>query len=226
MKRKIMICTALVLLPVLAAVICDRAWMAGGRTAETEGAVPGIFLPVIEAQGYFEEIGAGGRSVDLEVTNRPDGQAGSAGEERFAGAEKMLDSEIAEAPEDSMAEINIAHDVRLTAYCSCEVCCGYWATVRPVDECGNQIVYTSTMARAVQGVTVAVDPEFIPHGSYVYVQDPLTGAWREYRATDTSPETNHVDIYFDDHAAALESGYGGWGTVYWTSEPVDPGTLA
>ena len=123
-------------------------------------------------------------------------------------------------------KINVAHHVRLTAYCPCEICCGYWALIRPVDEYGNKIVYTSTGALAVQGGTVAVNPKFIPHGSYVYVQDPYTGEWQEYRATDTSGTMNHVDIYFNDHTAALHSGYGGYGTVYWSAEPLDMETLA
>ena len=124
------------------------------------------------------------------------------------------------------AKISVAHNVRLTAYCPCEICCGYWAVIRPVDEYGNKIVYTSTGALAVQGGTVAVNPQFIPHGSYVYVQDPYTEEWREYRATDTSGTMNHVDIFFNDHTAALHSGYGGYGTVYWSAEPLDMETLA
>ena len=123
-------------------------------------------------------------------------------------------------------KINGAHNVRLTAYCPCEICCGYWALIRPVDEYGNKIVYTSTGALAVQGGTVAVNPKFIPHGSYVYIQDPFTEEWREYRATDTSGLMSHVDIYFNDHTAALHSGYGGYGTVYWSAEPLDTGALA
>ena len=128
--------------------------------------------------------------------------------------------------ETRTAKINFAHHVRLTAYCPCEICCGYWALIRPVDEYGNKIVYTSTGALAVQGGTVAVNPKWIPHGSYVYVQDPYTEEWREYRATDTSGTMNHVDIYFNDHTAALHSGYGGYGTVYWSAEPIDLKTLA
>ena len=122
--------------------------------------------------------------------------------------------------ESNIVKINIARNVRLTAYCPCEICCGYWALIRPVDGYGNKIVYTSTGALAVPGETVAVNPKFIPHGSYVYVQDPYTEEWREYRATDTSGQMNHVDIYYYDHTAALRSGYGGYGTVYWASEPL------
>lgn len=202
MKHKYLICTALVLLTVLTAVIFNRAWLEMESTADDIAPAQSP-SPAVEALGYFEKTAA---APDL-LSAVPEATAG-------------LDTE------KEPAALNVAHDVRLTAYCSCEICCGYWATVRPLDENGNQIVYTSTGARCVQGETVAVDPEFIPHGSYVYVRDPHTETWREYRATDTSPAANHVDVYFSDHAAALRSGYGGWGTVYWAAEPVDPGALA
>lgn len=202
-KMQILTLTLAILMMVLAAVILDRERMESRDSAE---AATVILPPVAEAMEYFE----------TEVPPVPDD-----GPE----ADYIFTAAVA-APEDVTPGINIANDVRLTAYCSCEVCCGYWATVRPVDELGNQIVYTATGERAVQGVTVAVDPAFIPHGSYVYVQDPNTGEWREFRATDTSPVTGHVDVYFADHAEALWSGYGGYGTVYWAAEPVDLWVLA
>lgn len=210
MKHKFLICAALVLLAILAAVIFDRAWLEGKAS-------------LLEAEAYFEET-MPPVPAQTPVPAVEEIQAAAVVDDGD-GAEYIFTA-AATAPEEAAPEIHVAHAMRLTAYCSCEICCGYWATVRPADEHGNRIVYTSTGARAIQGETVAVDPEFIPHGSYVYVQDPLTGAWREYRATDTSPETAHVDIYFDDHTAAQQSGYGGYGTIYWTSEPVDMETLA
>lgn len=227
MKHRLLICAVLVLLAILAAVIFDRAWLAEKELpVEAEDASLRVFPAVLEAQGYFEEIEAPAPTPTsaVKVTEEPK----PAVEIDDGYGADYIYAAVSNGAEggNHKVKFNIAHDVRLTAYCSCEICCGYWATVRPVDEYGNQIVYTSTGARAVQGITVAVDPEWIPHGSYVYVQDPFTGAWLEYRATDTSPETNHVDIYFEDHAAALQSGYGGSGIVYWTAEPVDMETLA
>lgn len=40
-----------------------------------------------------------------------------------------------------------------TAYCSCKKCCASYAENRPVDDDGNEIVYTASGERAVQGVT-------------------------------------------------------------------------
>ena len=39
---------------------------------------------------------------------------------------------------------------RLTAYCSCSLCCGKWANNRPVDENGNEIVYGSIGERLTE----------------------------------------------------------------------------
>lgn len=90
----------------------------------------------------------------------------------------------------------------LTAYCSCEVCCGKWALDRPTDENGEKIVYTASGAVAEAGVTVAVDPDIIPLGSEVYI---MGRGW--YTAQDTGAFTgNVIDIYFDDHEDACEFG--------------------
>lgn len=91
---------------------------------------------------------------------------------------------------------------KLTAYCACEKCCGYWATIRPADENGNPIVYTSTGAVAKAGTTIAVDPSIIPYGSTVMIND------HTYIAQDTGGSIvgNRVDIYFDNHKDTVEFG--------------------
>lgn len=95
---------------------------------------------------------------------------------------------------------------RVTAYCPCEICCGHWASNRPVDEVGNPIVYTSSGARAKAGTTIAVDPEVIPHGTSVWFEGP--DGMREYIAQDTggAVDGNHIDLYFDSHEEALAWG--------------------
>ena len=90
----------------------------------------------------------------------------------------------------------------LTAYCSCETCCGQWALNRPVDENGEPIVYTASGAVAEMGVTVAVDPDVIPMGTQIRIEDLGT-----YTAQDTGNFSgNVIDIYFDDHNAARAFG--------------------
>lgn len=90
----------------------------------------------------------------------------------------------------------------LTAYCACLECCGEHALDRPLDENGKPIVYTSIGAVAQAGVTIAVDPGVIPYGSEVKINDHV------YIAQDTGGNIkgDRIDIYFDDHQAALRFG--------------------
>ena len=90
----------------------------------------------------------------------------------------------------------------LTAYCSCEKCCGQWATNRPTDQRGNPIVYTSTGAIAKAGTTIAVDPRVIPYGSEIQIDG------HTYIAQDCGGaiKGNRIDVYHDSHQAALVFG--------------------
>ena len=113
--------------------------------------------------------------------------------------------EIEETPEivptEAETEAERVHlgNFKLTAYCSCEKCCGVWATRRPKDENGNDIIYTSTGAVATAGRTIAVDPSVIPYGTEVeingktYIAEDCGGAIKQ----------NRIDVYFDNHAEAL-----------------------
>lgn len=91
---------------------------------------------------------------------------------------------------------------RLTAYCACEKCCGYWATVRPLDENGNPIVYTANQSIAKQGVTVAADTNVLPFGTVLLIDG------HEYIVQDRggSIKENRIDIYFESHEEALQFG--------------------
>lgn len=91
---------------------------------------------------------------------------------------------------------------KLTAYCPCEICCGYWATVRPKDKNGTPIIYTSSGAVAKAGTTIAVDPNVIPYGSKIKINDKI------YIAQDSGSAITgkKIDIYSDNHNEALEHG--------------------
>lgn len=90
----------------------------------------------------------------------------------------------------------------LTAYCPCDICCGEYGKNRPVDENGKEIVYGAIGARLKQGVSIAVDPSVIPHGTKVeidgkiYIAQDCGGAIRGKR----------IDIYYDSHQDALNFG--------------------
>lgn len=82
-------------------------------------------------------------------------------------------------------------DCELTAYCPCAVCCGK----------DNGITATGTVAQ--EGVTIAVDPDVIPLGSWVEIDG------HTYHAEDVGGAVNgnHIDIYFDSHDAAWDFGH-------------------
>jgi 3D (Asp-Asp-Asp) domain-containing protein len=79
---------------------------------------------------------------------------------------------------------------KLTAYCPCEKCCG------------TNTGKTATGTMATQGRTIGVNPKDIPYGTVVEIDG------REYIAEDTGGAigNNHIDIFFDNHADALDFG--------------------
>ena len=91
---------------------------------------------------------------------------------------------------------------KLTAYCSCSLCCGKWAYNRPVDENGNEIVYGSIGERLKEGYSIAVDPSVIAYNSKVIINDKV------YEAQDCGGaiKGNRIDVYFSSHEDALNHG--------------------
>lgn len=93
-------------------------------------------------------------------------------------------------------------EFKLTAYCSCQKCCGKWALNRPLDENGNEIVYGASGERLFAGSSVAVDPSVIPLGTEIIINDNI------YIAQDTGSAVkgNVIDVYFDSHEDAWNFG--------------------
>lgn len=121
---------------------------------------------------------------------------GDVTEEKNSVAESEEDMVVSETNKESLGEF------KLTAYCSCEKCCGKWALNRPKDENGKDIVYGSTGAILVAGTSIAVDPSVIPYGSQVEING------HTYTAHDTGGaiKGNRIDVYFDNHQDALNFG--------------------
>ena len=94
-------------------------------------------------------------------------------------------------------------EFKLTAYCSCEACCGYWATVREKDEYGNEIVDTASGALARANHTIAVDTAVLPFGTEVYIYGL---GWYTAEDTGSAVKGKHIDIYYDDHNVAAAQG--------------------
>lgn len=89
---------------------------------------------------------------------------------------------------------------RITAYCSCEKCCGEWAKNRP-----NGIVYGAAGVELKAGVSCASP---LPLGTVVEVE-----GLGEYIVQDRPAKwvidkygENQIDIYFDNHEAASAFG--------------------
>lgn len=91
---------------------------------------------------------------------------------------------------------------RLTAYCSCEKCCGQWGANRPLDENGKPIVYTASGKIAQAGYTIAADKSIYPFGTILYIN----GQPYEVQDVGGAIKGNKIDVYFDNHQDALNFG--------------------
>ncbi len=101
-------------------------------------------------------------------------------------------------------------NARVTAYCSCELCCGEWAKNRPIDpDTGEQIVIGAAGRELHAGVSVAA-PSSIPLGTEIridglnlpqdtYVVDDRLASWAVEKFDGCV-----IDIYFDSHEACWD----------------------
>lgn len=92
---------------------------------------------------------------------------------------------------------------KLTAYCPCSQCCGQWASNRPLDEDGNEIIYGASGERLYGGYSVAVDPTVIPYGTTLYIEGV---GYRVAQDCGGAIKGNRIDVYFPTHTEALQFG--------------------
>lgn len=81
-------------------------------------------------------------------------------------------------------------DVEVTYYCDCEKCTGSY-----------DLTYTGTVPTV--GRTVAVDPEVIPLGTEVYIENV---GWRVAEDIGGAVKGRHVDVFVASHEEALQLG--------------------
>lgn len=85
----------------------------------------------------------------------------------------------------------------ITAYCSCNLCCGKYAENRP-----NGVVYGASGEELIDCYSIAVDTDVIPFGETIYIND------RPYMAMDrgSAIKGKRIDIYMSSHDKALQWG--------------------
>lgn len=90
----------------------------------------------------------------------------------------------------------------LTAYCPCVHCCGEWSAEHPSRIGTDYIQKTASGTIPTAGRTIGVDPSVIPFGTTVIING------HEYVAEDRGGaiKGNKIDIFFSDHAEALDFG--------------------
>ena len=120
-----------------------------------------------------------------------------------------------EEPENELIEAALlakSHridNVTVTHYCICQQCCG-----KAPDHPAYGI--TASDRRATPYVSVAVDPAVIQLGADVLV-DYGDGEIYYYRADDTGPKGNHIDLCVSSQEEALRLGVQ-TATVYWVED--------
>ena len=89
----------------------------------------------------------------------------------------------------------------ITAYCSCEKCCGVWALNRP-----NGIVYGAANEPLVEGISAAALPDTLPIGSKVYIEGIGVRVIQDTTASYLYERYDGklIDVYCSSHEAAVD----------------------
>ena len=112
---------------------------------------------------------------------------------------KVFESNKEEVCEEQEKSEDITYiEFKVTAYCSCEKCCGVWAINRPEGK-----VYGAAGKELIAGYSVAVDRDLYEFGTKFVDKDG-----NEYEAADVggAVKGNHLDLYMSDHQEALNWG--------------------
>ena len=181
---------------IIACLFFSLGFLMGAVVVEIDGSAAYHPAPVTSVRSYpLSALTAADEPETVEVVSLPI-QAIQVAAEEPVSAGITFEWDMAVQDYVSLGEF------KLTSYCACEKCCGYWATIRPLDENGDPIVYTASGAVARQGVTVAADTSILPFGTVILI------GGEEFTVQDVGGgvDGKHIDIYFEDHRAALEFG--------------------
>lgn len=117
--------------------------------------------------------------------------------------DKVQEAELEEArtyEKPEIAEPTLLGEYRITAYCSCEKCCGSWAKDRP-----GGIIKGAAGIELTPGVSVASP---LPFGTELYITGYGEVIVQDRTASWVVEKYNGeiIDIYFDNHEEALNFG--------------------
>lgn len=98
---------------------------------------------------------------------------------------------------------------RITAYCSCEKCCGKWAKNRPLNENGEPLVVGASGQELVNLISCASP---LPFGTQIQFDGIGTLVVHDRTADWVVDKYGNyiVDIYMSNHQEALD-----WGVKYY-----------
>ncbi len=107
---------------------------------------------------------------------------------------------IEEETESNNQELFYLGDFRLTGYCDCPICQEEWVGT------------TALGVAPTEEWTIAVDPDIIPLGSYVYIE----GFDHVFRAEDVGAaiQENHIDVFVGSHEECYDELYNRYAEVY------------
>lgn len=126
--------------------------------------------------------------------------------------EQPIEVEEPEVPEFERVPLG---KYRITAYCACQICCGDYALNRPVDENGKVFVAGANGVGLEAGVHCASP---LPFGTIVEIENVGIYEVQDRTANWVAEKYDNkiIDIYFDNHEAALEfaNNSNSWEEVY------------
>lgn len=146
----------------------------------------------VEAQRRAEEAArqAAEEAARQQASQNQQNNVNQAGTQNGAGTSDSTQSSGSGASgEESSSGGTYLGNFKLTAYCSCSICCGQWSQYQGL---------TASGAQAQAGVTVAMAG--VPFGTKLLINGHV------YTVQDRGTAYGHVDIYFDSHAEALAFG--------------------
>lgn len=111
---------------------------------------------------------------------------------KMQGELVLAQSEIATLEEcnDRLQLLTRAKMVELSFYCDCEKCTGSYTT-------------TATGTTPIPGYTIAVDPDYIPLGTEIFIEGL---GWRVAEDTGGAVNGYEVDVFVASHDEALSRG--------------------